>query len=43
MRNGGAAIWARKRLEQLDHEVHEGEENVTVQFGWLVVAQRRQQ
>jgi hypothetical protein len=40
--NGGAAIWARKRLEQLDHEVHEGEANVTVQFAWLVAAQRRQ-
>jgi hypothetical protein len=33
----------RKRLEQLDHEVHEGEANVTVRFAWLVAAQRRQQ
>jgi hypothetical protein len=27
----------------LDHEVREGEANVTVWFGWLVAAQRRQQ
>jgi hypothetical protein len=40
-RNGGVAIWARKRLEQLDHEVREGEANVTVWFAWLVAAQRR--
>jgi hypothetical protein len=30
MGNGGAAIWARKRLEQLDHKVREGKANVTV-------------
>jgi hypothetical protein len=41
--NGGVAIWARKRLELLDHEVREGEANVTVRFAWLVAAQRRRQ
>jgi hypothetical protein len=43
MGNGGAAIWTRKMLEQLDHEVREGEANVTVWFAWLVAAQWRQQ
>jgi hypothetical protein len=36
-------FWVRKGLEQLDHEVREGEANVTVRFAWLVAAQRRQQ
>jgi hypothetical protein len=40
--SGGAVVRARKRLNQLDHEVHEGEANLLVRFAWLVVAQRRQ-
>jgi hypothetical protein len=36
--NGGAAVRARKRLVQLDHEVRKSEANVMVRFTWLVVA-----
>jgi hypothetical protein len=36
--DGGAAVQARKRLAQVDHEVREDEANVMVRFAWLVAA-----